>query len=893
MEGEAGQHLWGYVAAESGFIEVNITFADRETLAVGTQTQPLGLVMFSRELERDGPVQVTVRAKDRDAEASFVFHARLLRMPSEHEKNALLAFEEASRDRSGTGDHRGAWLAAQRVFEHLDEPAAALVCGFMIGQAARRQGDWYRARWHWAHSLGIATPPHCRGLRSRVLAEMAVCEKELGYFADALAHLQEARDLRKELDMPRRAASCRFEEGFIHTIVGELDQAETDYRSAAETYRNLNLIKYEQTILSEVGWLAFRRKNYEKAHAMLGDVWQIAQKHGWEAWFNGVWDRQGTVLTHMERYREALQAYEKAREGLKAATSAPVPHAVIHANLAGLYLAWGKPDQARSSCLEGLNLLPDGVALETRASLLWRLSQTYEKEGLFHQALEAAKDSVFQMERLRARSGARPPGYAVFQAGFEFVEHCFHLFFELHRAEPEGGHDMAALLFLERVRARGLLARLAQRPRRFDGETRPGQRGSQAGRPPVGEAPTIPEERREAFETAPLAKIRELVIGEDNIGYFFLLGEEQGYAWKLTRDGLTLRPLPPRHQIETMLAAFRSAIETPSSLHQGRRQYWGTRLSELLFMDVTAADSERRLLIFPDGGLFDFPFAALPPPYPRKDPTTHGQAFLIERHPIVVLPSASYLVHLRTRGRPRPQSMPLRKVLVFADPVFDSEDKRLEHVRRNKVSPSGFVRLEASEQELKHLQTLVASRYFRGYGGFEATRKQLLKLDLTAFDVIHLATHGVSDPLDPARSGIVLSQRNPIGGEIDGFINATDIRRQKLSADLVVLSACRSAQGRYYQGEGVVGFARSFLEAGAGAVVASTWNVNDKATAQLMKVFYNGLYQKGLTIEEALRQAQRHMAQGPFRKKPSFWAGFFFCGDWEKKFSHSHEQSQR
>jgi CHAT domain-containing protein len=95
---------------------------------------------------------------------------------------------------------------------------------------------------------------------------------------------------------------------------------------------------------------------------------------------------------------------------------------------------------------------------------------------------------------------------------------------------------------------------------------------------------------------------------------------------------------------------------------------------------------------------------------------------------------------------------------------------------------------------------------------------------------------------------------------------------------MVVLSACRTGVGEPVKGEGLVGLTRGFMYAGAARVVATLWNVNDEATAALMKRFYNLMLQKKMPPAAALRRAQLDMMAAG--KDPFYWAGFVLQGEW-------------
>jgi CHAT domain-containing protein len=129
-------------------------------------------------------------------------------------------------------------------------------------------------------------------------------------------------------------------------------------------------------------------------------------------------------------------------------------------------------------------------------------------------------------------------------------------------------------------------------------------------------------------------------------------------------------------------------------------------------------------------------------------------------------------------------------------------------------------------------------------------------------------------------SGLVLSLVDEGGRQQDGFLRLQDIYNMRLSADLVVLSACRTALGRQIEGEGLVGLTRGFMYAGVPRVVASLWQVDDSATAELMREFYRGIFKEGLRPAAALRAAQRKIAAEPRWAAPFFWAGFTLEGEW-------------
>jgi CHAT domain-containing protein len=127
----------------------------------------------------------------------------------------------------------------------------------------------------------------------------------------------------------------------------------------------------------------------------------------------------------------------------------------------------------------------------------------------------------------------------------------------------------------------------------------------------------------------------------------------------------------------------------------------------------------------------------------------------------------------------------------------------------------------------------------------------------------------------------VLSLVNEKGQPQDGFLRLHEVYNLKLPADLVVLSACETALGKEIKGEGLVSLTRGFMYAGAQRVVATLWLVDDTATAQLMKNFYQGMLgEKKLRPSAALREAQIAMWKTKYSNAPYYWAAFTLQGEW-------------
>jgi CHAT domain-containing protein len=164
---------------------------------------------------------------------------------------------------------------------------------------------------------------------------------------------------------------------------------------------------------------------------------------------------------------------------------------------------------------------------------------------------------------------------------------------------------------------------------------------------------------------------------------------------------------------------------------------------------------------------------------------------------------------------------------------------------------------------------------------FAASRATAISPELGRYRAVHFATHALLDSEHPELSGVVLSLVDERGRPLDGFLRLNEVYNLRLSADFVVLSACRTALGGEVGGEGLVGLTRGFMYAGSPRVVASLWRVGDAATADLMSRFYTHVFKDGMTPAAALRAAQAEMYEQRLWHSPRNWAAFVLQGDWK------------
>jgi CHAT domain-containing protein/tetratricopeptide (TPR) repeat protein len=411
----------------------------------------------------------------------------------------------------------------------------------------------------------------------------------------------------------------------------------------------------------------------------------------------------------------------------------------------------------------------------------------------------------------------------------------------------------------------------------------------------------------------------------------YSLGEERSYVWAVTGDSLKAYELPKRVRIETAARRVHELLtarslskaenaqqkqeritETDSQLLDATKE-----LSQMVLNPLGAELTAKRLVVVADGALQYVPFAALSvvsgqsPVAERNNRMNNGPRTtdngpmagyrpLIQDHEIVSLPSASALA-VQRQGLAHRKLAP-NAVAVIADPVFSTADERLSaqvksagtrqaqgdssvntRLIEHLADDSGLIirRLKFTRQEADQiLAEALRAKSFRAID-FKANRAMATGGELSKYQYVHFATHGYIDSEHPDLSAIVLSLVDEAGKPQDGFLRANEIYNLKLPAELVVLSACETGLGKEIKGEGLVGLTQGFMYAGARRVVVSLWNVNDKATAELMARFYRGMLRENKTPAAALRTAQMEMSRQKQWQSPYYWAAFVLEGEWK------------
>ena len=345
------------------------------------------------------------------------------------------------------------------------------------------------------------------------------------------------------------------------------------------------------------------------------------------------------------------------------------------------------------------------------------------------------------------------------------------------------------------------------------------------------EATTIDQVKTEAFQRY-ASRNGEVLLS-------FWLGPKRSFVWVIKPGRIRLHELPPRSEIADSIRAYRKVVEDDlrdpleSPLPQAERL-------RTILLDPIRSElaGTLKVVVVPDGDLHALNLETLPV----------GDHYWIQDVELSVAPSL--IVLAETPQKKKTTS----SLLLVGAPVSPSAD---------------YPDLASAESEIEGIARRFPGKPRLIQTGLRATPRGFLDSMPERYSMIHFAAHAEANPQNPLESAIILSR----GGGVFKLY-ARDIANLNLGADLVTISACRSAGARTYAGEGLVGFAWAFLHAGARAVIAGLWDVSDRPSAQLMDKLYENL-ESGAKPAAALRLAKLELlgSKGSFRK-PYYWAPY-------------------
>jgi CHAT domain-containing protein/Tfp pilus assembly protein PilF len=663
--------------------------------------------------------------------------------------------------------------------------------------------------------------------------------------------------------------------GHLELRMGDVASAEKDFRRALELSRAINHPRGVTVNLIALGDLEWRRKRFKEAATHYRDALTRANESKDKGSAANSHTQLALTLREMGQFEDATT---EARQALEIARGTQARLLETEALYALGEIARGATRYEES--LTHFAAAGEIVTSTGNPEMSWRVDfgrgQALEKLNRNEDALTAYQTAVRTIEQVRSELREER-----FRAGY--IEDKYQVYVALVELLLKLKRVSEAFSYAERLRARSYLELLDRGQPPIRSET---QRQTEATlRSRIRQlqrqieeesAKPRPEQKRQAFDIFS----KELVEAEHDYQNFlddllpsdstyasaralkvpssivvqhqllsgtalieYVLAEDNLVIFVLTSDGLHATTVPIRSaDLQAKVELLRDLMLRKNS---NEWQLPSASLYKTLIEPIEAAGWLRdvnRLYIVPHAILHYVPFAAL-----LRQPGNRSKV-LIDNYTLAYLPAAATLVY---RDDPRGAA---KSVLALAP-----ANTRLMYARQESQDISHFF-----PQQHKVLV------------GSQATESSFKRL-AGQYDVIHLATHGYFNKLNPLLSGVMLEP----DAQEDGRMEVHEILGLRLNAKLVTLSACDTALGSGYfaevpAGDDLIGLTRAFLFAGTPSVLASLWQVNDRSSAQLMHSFYSQL--RNGDKATALAKAQREMrARGRYRH-PYYWGAFTLVG---------------
>ena len=814
------------------------------------------------------------QASDRRTEADLLNMLGVLDQNTGKDADALENYQAALAIRRAISDSAGVAQSTTNlgVFHRNLGEARAAVADFAEALALRRKFN---------NAQGTAT----------TLENLAVAQADLGNLEESLALSREAADLFHSSQGRRGETFALINLGDVYARLGDADKALDYYVRARNLAKAVGDHRAEAIVLLSTGAIYDSRREFDTAWETYSEALRISRTGGDKR--EEARALMALAETDMSR-GDAGVASSVGREALEAIGALDDRREEARAlSFLGAALLDSDRAQALAMLHQALEIQQEIVDPEPEAATRSRLARAAEEGGDLAGAREQALAALDLIESVRRN--APPAGPRVsFQASQQpFYQQAIDILMAMHRQDSRRGYDAEALQVSERARARALLDQLAQSKISLNLKIAPAlaqeaartlelldakaarltavlsgrhtPQQAEGARREVDQLEARYDETRAQIRSRcpqcdaladprplSLVEIQRQVLDANSALFEYSLGTARGYLWVVTKTSLQVYELPARGEIEKLVRGMRAELAEPArvieneteqerELRCGRSDAEFERVAAELKRAVLAPAAElhaKRILIAPDGPLNGVPFAALVPPGMET----------------VEIPSASSLAFL-LRNRENRTSAP-DSIAVFADPAYPAGSTEFPRLRLSREEGLRIAGLAPGKKEVVL--------------GAEATRARVENPSLAQYAILHFAAHAWIDEDRPELSGIALT---------DGIVRLNDIYHLSLNARLVVLSACRTALGKAEGGEGPISLARAFLYAGASGVVASLWDVDDRATEVFMTHFYEGLFRRKLPADAALQYARDAMRTSAAWRHPYYWAGFVFIGD--------------
>ena len=728
----------------------------------------------------------------------------------------------------------------------------------------------------------------------------------------------------------------------VYNSYNEVGSLEKNLLKAYKLYVKANYPQGQLATLPSLIKISYSTNNYANAEKYYVEVQMLSQKLKNNNYLGYTKEILGNEMLNNGHIDEAVRFYSSALNIFQKINNKKGV-ALINQRLGEAFERKNQNKSAKENFTSALEFNRSIKNHFEVSDTLYHLAKLDASENHNDEALKNIRESLYFTENLYSEVINAKLKQTYFSNSYDRYELYINLLMKMHKQSPDENYAIQALQATEKSRARSMLENLSLSEANFtkdaDAETVKREKEIRSSLNTKADKLTdllsknadkaetektsneineleheLEEIKAKLKQFSPIysaiknpapfdvGEFQRQILEDNSLFLEFSFGKDESYLWLVGKTEVNSYVLPPRGEIEPHIEKLRDLLASreikqdeeienyQTRISEADKNYWfeARSLSDKLFGQIADKLSNKRLIIVPDGKLHYFPVAALP--LPNSD---INEPILLTNE-IIYEPSAQTLLIL---SKSKNQTVAPKNLLVFSDPVFSADDSRFSGENKPIGNPdtetvlveklrfaeslNSLSRLTASKDEADSIANIVGVSKTDTFSGFSANREQLLNAKAADYKIIHFATHGAVNEERPELSGIVLSRFDKEGRKLNESFRIQDIYGLNLNADLVVLSACQTGLGKEVKGEGVMSLNNAFLQVGAKSVVSSLWKVDDNATKELMRNFYQELASEKLTTSEALRQAKIKMLKNPQYKSPFYWAAFTLQGDFQ------------
>ncbi len=764
------------------------------------------------------------------------------------------------------GKARNYFSEALNIFREIDQQDQWVEALLELGLVAEKQSDFGLAMKYYNQAEGQAREHDLKSSLSKALLYKANTSWFQGDYQNAFKYQRQALALADELQDKRQQAFIYNTLGLIHWTLNDSPRALKHLHDSRDLADEAHSLLDVSSAYNNIGLVYRKDKKYPESleyfqKALDLDV-QLKTK-----WGQGYTHRNmGMSYLRMENLDEAEGHIKKAIQ-----LSAEIGN---RTNLVKAKLELGNLHRARQNCGQAVAVYRETARTAEELNIKevhWRALRgegfCLNLAGKSGEATAAYKKAVMVVDNMRAAIKVEE-----FQNGF--LTDKQDVYKELIILLLNQGKVEEAFNFAERGKSRSFIDLLGNQKislkddvsqKLFDrigaqknqirkledslGAAGDDEKAKQLLKSQLAQARTayqdlLIEAKAESpeisnFVTVESITLKDLqkLLEEDVALVEYLVTKKELVAWVITRDGISsVRTPVAESDLNALIENYRNRIQDSAPVESQSMQLYG-----LLMTPIEKLIAAKRILgIVPHGRLHYVSFSSL------KD----EKGYLIEKHPLFYSPSASVLKY--TFARKRKKQGPVR-VLAMGNPDLKNLNYDLP-----------LAELEAKSIQWDFPEIDIFTR--------EKATESWIRDHIADYDIIHIASHGEFDAVNPLFSSLKLASDTAE----DGSLQVSEVFSLNIKADLVTLSACQTGLGEVTGGDELVGLNRAFLYAGTHSLLSSLWRVSDVSTAVLIKHFYRNYNRENKA--ESLRKAQ--LLVKSLYPHPSYWSAFNLTGDY-------------